>query len=293
MDTQSLIAFVAVAELGSFSQAAHQLHLTQPAVSKRVAVLEGLLNQRLFDRLNRTIRLTDAGRRLLPRARQIIALTEEANREVAEVGSEPSGTLRLATSHHVGLHRLPLVLKEYASLYPKVRLELDFLDSEQAHQKVADGSVELAVVTLAPQPDSSVNSAPLWIDRLRYVCALDHPLTQNTAVTLAQLAEHEAVLPANRTFTRQLVADQFAQLDLSLQVAMSTNYLETLKMLATVGLGWGLLPERMVDANLHLLPVNVPVLERPLGYLHHQKRTLSRPARAMIALLDQHRDLRR
>ena len=79
MDVASLQAFIAVAEAGSFSAAAEQLYLTQPAVSKRIAVLEDSLAARLFDRIGRRTTLTEAGRALLPRARRILAVANDAD----------------------------------------------------------------------------------------------------------------------------------------------------------------------------------------------------------------------
>src|SRR5690606_25122568 len=107
MDTQSLRAFLAVAEHQSFSQAAEHLHLTHSAVSKRIQQLEQQLNTPLFDRYNRTIRLTEACHVLLPRELQILDLVADTEPELLSFDSEVCGTLALDTSHHIGLHRLP------------------------------------------------------------------------------------------------------------------------------------------------------------------------------------------
>ncbi len=113
MDTQSLQAFLAVADCGSFSRAAEQLHLTQPAVSKRIAVLENQTRARLFDRIGRRVSLTEAGRVLLPRARQILVMVDDSRRALGNLDGDVGGELILATSHHIGLHRLPPILGDY------------------------------------------------------------------------------------------------------------------------------------------------------------------------------------
>lgn len=107
MDLANLNAFIAIAETGSFSEAGERLHLTQPAVSKRIAGLEQQLGVRLFDRLGREIGLTQAGRALLPRAYQILNVLDDTRRALTNLSGEVSGRLTLATSHHIGLHRLP------------------------------------------------------------------------------------------------------------------------------------------------------------------------------------------
>ncbi|GHE19831.1 LysR family transcriptional regulator [Halomonas urumqiensis] len=290
MDTQSLQAFLAVADNASFSRAADQLHLTQPAVSKRIAVLETQTGARLFDRIGRRVSLTEAGKVLLPRAREILVMMDDSRRALGNLDGSVGGSLTLATSHHIGLHRLPPLLKHFTAEHPDVRLDLHFLDSEQAYQGVLDGELEMAVVTLAPYPDDQLQVVPVWVDRLCFVCAHDHPLAERGPLELVELCEFDAVLPGPMTFTRGLIEARFATAGLALPVALSTNYLETLKMMAAIGLGWSLLPEGLVAGELHELEVKHPPIHRPLGYLVHRSRTLSNAARAMITALDASRE---
>ena len=285
MDWASLTAFVAVAEHGGFSAAAGQLHLTQPAVSKRIALLEASLNTRLFDRLGRQVLLTEAGRLLLPRARQMLAEADAARRALDDLGRDIGGRLRLATSHHIGLHRLPPLLRRFSALHPRVALDLGFMDSEQAYAQVLRGDAELALTTLGPT-QAPLRSIPVWDDPLHVVIAPDHPLAGRAKVTLADLAAHPAVLPDAVTFTHRIVADAFARRGLSLQLRMTTNYLETIKMLAAVGLAWTVLPQTMLDAQVRVLPVTGLKLSRQLGCTVHDGRTLSRAAQAFIGMLE-------
>lgn len=291
MDTQSLQAFLAVAETQSFSRAAERLHLTQPAVSKRIATLEDLLSTRLFDRIGRRIALTEAGNVLLPKAQRILFTVEDSRRALANLSGQVGGKLTLATSHHIGLHRLPPLLKQYTQRHPEVELDLHFLDSEQAYRGVLDGTLEVAIVTLAPHPVEQLHVAELWRDRMCFVCAPDHPLAQrarqsSSSLSLAMLCEFNCVLPGAKTFTRTLIGQRFAEAGLQLPVSMATNYLETLKMMCSVGLGWSLLPENMIDSELLELEVDTAPIHRPLGYLVHTNRTLSNAARRMIEELE-------
>ncbi len=126
------------------------------------------------------------------------------------------------------------------------------------------------------------------------MCASDHPLAQRSRVngkplSLAELCEVNCVLPGAKTFTRTLIERRFEEAGLTLPVSMSTNYLETLKMMCSVGLGWSLLPENMIDSELVALPVDTAPIHRPLGYLVHTNRTLSNAARKMIEELEHSR----
>jgi DNA-binding transcriptional LysR family regulator len=286
MDTQNLRAFLLVAETGSFSQAAEKLHLTQPAVSKRVAQLEEQLNISLFDRIGRTISTTEAGEALLPHARAVQLELQAAEQSVRDLTGEVQGQLRLATSHHIGLHRLPPVLSYFSETFPAVQLDIEFMDSEQAYELTLRGEVELSVVTLAPAPVPHLITRSIWPDPLDFMVQDGHALTRLKQMDLKELSKHPAILPGLGTYTGQIVKNLFDQRGLPMQIAIATNYLETIRMMAAVGLGWTVLPRSMRDASLVSLPLRDARIERTLGAVHHESRSLSRAARAFIDALE-------
>ena len=285
MDIAGLQAFVTIADSGSFSLAAGRLHLTQPAVSKRLAALEAELDTRLFDRLGRAVRLTEAGGVLLPRALRILAELDDTRRALRNLSGVVTGPLTLATSHHIGLHRLPPVLRIFSSRYPQVRLDMRFMDSELAGAAVLRGEVDLAVITLPPRLEPPLEVLPLWSDPLIAIASPAHPLAEPIAVTPERLSQYPAILPSEATFTRRIIEEGLARLGVTPLVAFSTNYLETIKMMVAVGLGWSILPRTMRDADLVELNVDGLRLERALGVVRHTGRTLSNAARAILDTL--------
>lgn len=287
MDTQLLKAFLAVADQRSFSLAAEHLYLTQPAISKRIALLEQQLDCRLFDRIGRKVFLTEAGSALLPRARNILASVEDAQRAMGNLSGHVGGKLQLATSHHIGLHRLPPFLRRYTQMYPRVALALEFMDSEVAFDAIQRGALELAVITLGPEMYAcdSICPIPLWEDPLFFVVNDDHPLIECETIDLETLSQFPAVLPSANTHTSQLVVDLFQHQQLPLQRSMNTNYLETIKMLVGVGLGWSVLPETLIDGGLKRLQVSSVKLSRQLGCIYHRDRTLSNAGLHFLQLL--------
>ncbi len=287
MDIAELTAFLAVADSGSFSSAAEQLYLTQPAVSKRVAALEQDLGNRLFDRIGRTITLTEAGRALLPRARRILEEIRDSQRAISNLAGDVAGRLNFATSHHIGLRRLPPVLRTFTERYPDVELAPRFMDSEAACRAVEHGDFELAVVTLPTTPSAPLQTIPVWADPLYVAVAREHPLAQQDTVHPDQLAEHRAILPAAGTYTREILEQTLAPLGIRVQVALSTNYLETIKMMVSIGLGWSVLPGTMADDDVRILKIDGVSLARTLGVVRHTERTPSNAAQAMMDLLAQ------
>ncbi len=288
MDTQLLEAFLAVAETGSFSSAAERVHVTQPAISKRIAQLEEHLGCRLFDRISRTIYLTQAGRELLPRAENILMELRDTRQAIRDLSGDIAGSLRLAISHHIGLHRLPPVLKDFAGRHPDVNLEVAFMDSEVAYDGVLHGKFEVAVITLAPEPHPRILSRPIWHDPLAVTVAENHPLARVDPLRIRDLSHYPAILPGPETYTGRMIQKRFAQGGVSLNASMATNYLETIKMLVSVGLGWSILPRIMLDDSVRALDCRELVLNRELGYIRHSGKTLPNAARAFIALLEEH-----
>lgn len=285
MDTSLLEAFVHVTENSSFSLAADQLHLTQSAVSKRIALLEEQLDRKLFDRIARTVSLTEAGSALLPRARAILAELALTRQVIADLNGSVSGRLRLAISHHIGLRRLPPVLKRYAALHPQVSIDVAFMDSEQAYQSVLQGGHELAVITLAPTTNTKIVAGTIWSDPMAFVAAPDHSLGAPGKIQLADLQHYPAILPGLNTYTGHIVDKLFRSRSLTLNISMTTNYLETIKAMVAIGLGWSLLPRTMIDDELGVINLPNIQLTRKLGYIHHREKTLSNAAQAFINLL--------
>lgn len=288
MDIDDLRAFVAIAEHGSFSRAAERLYRTQSAVSKRLAALETALDARLFDRIGHRIVLTEAGRTLLPRARSILAEVEDSARAVRNLSREVAGRLTAGTSHHIGLHRLPPLLRAFTRAYPAVDLDLRFMGSEAVCDAVGRGDLELGVVTLPPVAPEDLEMQRVWRDHLNVVVSRRHSLARRPPRSAAALTDYPAVLPERGTHTRELVEQACAAAGAHLQVTLSTNYLETLKMLAAVGLGWTLLPDIMLDRTLTSLKVPKINLHRDLGIVTHRRRVLSNAALALISRITDH-----
>jgi len=293
MDTQLLTAFTIAAENHSFSKTAELLGISQSAVSKRIALLEKSVGSLLFDRISRRIVLTEAGKSLLPRAKQIIQSIEDAQQFMFDRGGEVSGQLRIATSHHIGIHRLPESLSRFTTQYPDVHLQLHFLDSEQAIEAILHGDYDLALITLSDdileEKNEWIQSHTLWEDPMYFVSNDEHPLSQHKQLQLSELATYPAILPDATTQTTQLVKRLFTDANKELDVAMNTNHLDAIKMMISVGLGWSVLPQTLIKDHLHRLPVvngdDSSALTRYLGCIYHRERTLSNAARAMVNLL--------
>ncbi len=201
MDIQNIRAFLMVAETRSFSRAAEKLFITQPAISKRISTLEFALDCQLFDRLGKNIQLTQAGEALIPSYQRIIAEVNESQRIISTLRTKVSGHLKFGTSHHIGLHRLPPVLRQYTTQYPDVELDIQFMDSEQAAALILKGDIELALITLPDHIDPPFSTIPVWADPMQCVAARDHilarqkPSAENNCPNTAYCCSHTVRIP--------------------------------------------------------------------------------------------------
>lgn len=285
MEITQLRAFLCVAEHRSFSEAANSLFITQPAVSKRINTLEAQLGRQLFDRLGKQIALTPAGRALLPAARRVLVEVANCEAELLSLDGQIAGPLALGTSHHIGLRRLPPLLRHYIHSYPDVQVDLQLSESEDALARVMDNTLELAVITLPTEKPAGVVCEILWPDPLVFCVAAEHPLATADQIDAAALCAHTALLPSRGTATRRLLQEQMQPHGQQLGQILETNYLETNRGLAEAGLGWALLPASMVNDTLCTLSVPDFTLSRDLGVVHRRGRTLSSAANAMLQVL--------
>jgi DNA-binding transcriptional LysR family regulator len=278
MDNQNLSAFIIVAENKSFSEAAYVLDVTQSTISKRIALLESQVGKKLFDRIAR--------QELLPRARRILKEYANALQAINDLSGNVSGILRLAISHHLGLHRLPDLLKIFSKTYPDVVLDIEFMDSEKAYERVMQAKSEIGIITLGSEIHPNIHKKEIWDDPLKFVCSEDHALSKLLDPELEDLANFPVILPGLNTYTGRIVQNIFQYRQISLVTPMSTNYLETISKMVEIGLGWSVLPETLTK-NLHSLSVNHTSIKRQLGYICHTKHTLSNAGVAFLSLLDQ------
>lgn len=289
MDINNLTAFIEVAKQQSFSKAAEILFLTQPAISKRITALETELGTALFNRINRKVTLTEAGRALLPRAQNLRYELEDIRRIASQLSEQVAGSLSMGTSHHIGLHRLPPFLSFFNTTYPDVHLDLHFVGSEQACEAVEQGDLELAFITLPSELPPQLHAKALWQDELHIVVNREHKLAQFAEVSLEALQAERCILPGKDTYTYQLIAQAFQALTHKLNIYLTTHYLDTLKMLVSAGFGWSVLPHTLVDKTMVVL--NTPVkLTRQLGVITHRRRSLSNAASTLLTHLDRFSD---
>ena len=282
MDTNSIQAFIAVAETMSVTKASKKLFITQPAVSRRIAHLEERLGVSLFDRVSKKMFLTLPGQKLLPRCIQIMQDIEFASREASRMGNKVMGHLVVGMSHHVSMYRAPENLKRYQDLYPDVELDLNFLTSEDAIEKVQSGDLELALVTLPAKPITNLEYIAIWRDEL-YIAIPNTSEYQNAS--LQELAQKPVILPHINSTTRKNIDRVFSDLKLNFNHITETSNFEVIGKMIETGLGWSVMPAHMMNINIVPAFADAFVATRTQGIVRHSQRQLSLASEALLTLM--------
>jgi DNA-binding transcriptional LysR family regulator len=215
-------------------------------------------------------------------------MVADTRQALDDLSGQVQGSLTLVTSHHIGLHRLPAVLQAYRKAYPLVKLRIQFMNSWESHQHILAAESEVGITTEETMDADKLDSFMVWQDKLSFVVSANHPLSSSRELRLEHLCDYPALLPDAKFTTGRLVRELFQQhkLDLQIDSDLSTDYLETLKALVTIGDGWSVLPHTMTkDPELAVLNPEDSVLSRNLVCITHKERTLSRAAKAFIDIL--------
>ncbi|WP_369234008.1 LysR family transcriptional regulator [Streptomyces sp. R21] len=257
MELRLLVTFEKVAAVLSFTQAAAELKYAQSSVTSQVRALESSLGAELFDRLGSRIRLTEAGERLLPYARQIIELSEEARAAVTGA-EEPAGTLTVGTMESLTSYRLPPLMELFHHRYPGVRLSMRPTLGDETRQALRQGTYDVGFLMEEETEHAGLEVAVLAVEPLALVAAPGPwPASLCTADLVRQpLLATEPGCAYRDLFERELKS-------VALVEFMEFGTIEATKKAAAAGLGIALLPEvtvaaELADGTLQQLPWEPP-----------------------------------
>ncbi len=284
MDIELLKTFLSVARLKSFTLAAKELQLTQPALSKRIKRLEAMVDSQLFDRVGNHVVVTEAGQLLQQQAPKIISDIEDAVQNIRDLSGKVSGELHIGTSHYIGLHLLPNYLEQYVDTFEQVDVNIEFIDSELAYERVLSGDLELALLTFPAQKDPRLEHQLIWKERLAIVCHKDYALAHEDT-PLEQLQHYPCILPPAHTFPRELFEVQLEKAGVTLGKVKTANYLEVIAKLVACKMGWTLLPTRLLTEPLVSLSSKQFLSDRDMGIIYRTNKTLSNASQELVKLL--------
>lgn len=282
MNLKQLQAFVRVTEQQSFTKAAQNLYLTQPAISWQIKSLENALGVTLLERHDRQVFLTEAGRLLLPYARQIVALAEEMLLVVAQFKGLQKGRLRIGASTIPGEFILPFFLGAFLERYPALGLHLEVGDTAAVLQWVRERAVDFGVVGARPAADW-IEYLPFLEDELVLILPPGHPLAAFPEVPPEELKRYPMVMRESGSGTRAAVAEKLEAAGVSLDELRIVLELGSTRAVVTgvkAGLGLSIVSRWAVQETL----ASGHLLARPLAGLDLRRQLyLAIPAQVEIS----------
>lgn len=280
-----LRVFHVAAGQASFTAAANALHLTQPGVSKHVKELERHYGQPLFDRLGKTIRLTQAGEILLQITTDIFRRLDEAQARIDDLGQATGGHLRIGASNSIGTCLLPPLLARFSFAHPRVELTIDIGLSGDIENKLLDHVLDIGLLGHAPDHPSLV-ARPFAEDHLVLIVPPCHDWAgRNAPVASAELAKQVFLVSKSGSGTRKLVEALLARAGVALGRKQEVGSTEGVKKAVEAGLGVSLLSNCVVRQEvaagwLRAVPIADLPTERTYYLAHHRDRYLPAAARA-------------
>lgn len=284
-------SFVQVAQEGSFTRAAEKLYLTQPALSLQIKALETELGTPLFERRNRQIFLTEVGRMVLQRAKEILGVVAQIQQEVATYQGIQAGRVQIGTSDTTCLYVLPPFVQNFRALFPNIDIHLTNKPSEEVATLLKEGLVDFGIVTL-PLVDPSLEIQRLaWREDV-IICHPAHPLAERSLgdgeVLPVVLGEYPLLLLEEGSTSRGLLNQLFAEHAISPHV-MDLGSFEVIKRYVEINMGISVVPKvavkEAVDAG-RLHAISVPWLPlRGIGLVLRRGGYLSPASRKFVAML--------
>ncbi|MFI5274387.1 MAG: LysR family transcriptional regulator [Ktedonobacterales bacterium] len=274
INLHQLHIFHAVAEHGSYSRAAASLYLSQPGVSLQVKALERSVGLPLFEKVGRTLHLTEAGRELLSYSERIFGLLEETRLVMEELGGGRRGTVKVAASTTAGIYVVPPALGAFHREFPEVRLTLDVLNRFTVQKHLLDNEVDLAVMGLIEDPHD-MEVAEFVPNELVVIASPRHPLATRAHVPLDELAREIFLLREAGSGTRVDTQGFFEQRGISVRVGMELRSSGAIKQAVAADLGIAVMPLGAIE--LEKLAGRIVVLN-VAGFPVHRHWYLARRA---------------
>lgn len=290
LDSRQLRAFTVLARTGSFTRTAHELHLTQSAISYAIKALEEEIGCRLLDRVGKAVVLTQAGEQLLVRAEKILDEMTAARLELSHLGKWGSSRLRIGASTTACQYVLPAVLREFKESFPRCAISIEPGDTPEAIASLRAHRIDLAV-NLEPRREDSLEFRPLFTDELLFALSPIHPWAKSGRVPRDDIARQHYILYGKTSYTFQMIEEYFREEKIVLHSLLDLGNMEAIKELVKLGLGISIMApwtaKKEIEAgSLVTLPLGRRKLKRRWGVLHWKGRRLDLAQETFIRLCE-------
>jgi LysR family hydrogen peroxide-inducible transcriptional activator len=248
MELQQLRYVSAIAETGSFSRAAERCQVAQPSLSQQVLKLEDDLGAKLFDRLGRSVRLTEAGRAFLPHARSILSQVEAAKSSVADHCEDVRGSVAVGVIPTIAPYMMPRYTTAFAKRYPEAKLRIVEETTPVLVESLRDLSIDLAILAL-PLRHKDLELIPLRTEPLFVVLPRNHPRAGAEVLALKDIRGESFVMLRDGHCFRDLSITTCIRARITPRIAFESDQFSSLFAMVAAGVGISLVPKMAIDRN--------------------------------------------
>ena len=288
MELRHLRTFVVAAEALHFTRAAEMLDVSQPTLSLQIRELERDLGTPLFDRVGRTVRLTEAGTTFRRHAIRALREVEAGQEALADLRGVRRGTVRVGVTHSFSARLIPRAVARFRQDHPGVAVAVEKTSGRAVEQSLAAGAIDLGIA-YAPPEGPEVAAETLFDEEVVVVVAADHPLALLPRVDLAELGRHALALITREFSTRRLFDDRLREAGIRPQIAVEMNDIDSLLEVVRLGAGATVLSRRAVAdpaaPGLALVPIVGPEMTRTAALLWHREAHRAAAALAFAAVV--------
>lgn len=285
MDLRQLRVFVKVAQLESFTRAAEQLHIAQPAVSISIRKLEEELELTLLNRQEKRVTLTAEGETLLPHAKQILENCSAAEAEMAELRGLGCGEVRVGIPPMMSSYYFPLIIRDFRERYPNLKLSVSGEGAARIQSMISRGEIDMGVIAGHKVPEG-LECQHFLREEIVACVPGDHPLAERETIPFSDYLKEPLIVFKQGYYMRELMDDMVEQCKLKPKVVFETNLFSLVRSLVKERLGISTFLRRVISEEPELAAVSFdPPLYLDLAISWKANRYLSRANRAFIDFL--------
>src|SRR5579863_9837393 len=256
MEFHQLRYVCAIADTGNFSRAAERCKIAQPSLSQQVLKLEMDLGAKLFDRLGRSVRLTEAGRVFVPQARAILEQMEMARTSVADKNADLRGNVAVGAIPTIAPYLMPGYTAAFAKKYPDAKLRIVEETTSMLVEGLRDLSIDVAILAL-PLRHKDLELFPIRTEPLFAALSTDHPRASAKSLALKDLRGESFVMLRDGHCFRDLSIGACTHARITPNIAFESGQFSSLLGMVAAGVGVSLIPEMAIDRNVGCCYVRV------------------------------------
>ncbi len=286
MNFHQLRIFHAVAKHKSFTRAAKELLLTQPAVSIQVQHLEEKYQTRLFDRIGKKVILTEAGKMLFDYTATILDLSKQADSALQDLRGLKTGDLTIGAGLTLGAYYVPRIIERFSKKYPQISIRMSLNNSFQVIENILSFKDDLGFVARVHHQEK-LAVIPFFRENLVLITSSKHPVAGKKTLSIHEIEDERFIFRERGSATREVVEETLQKFHVPIKLVMELGSNEAIKAAVRAGLGMSIISNRVVleEARMKTLTTHTfsdASIERDLHIVHHKDKHLSAPAREFI-----------